>query len=114
MHNNTPKKCPTDIFFQLTAELQRKAESKDREKKEFWTQIYADKLRCAQKLKSRCQRLIKLGSRLRIEGFPKTVFRADDVGGAIKGKHIDLWFPRHMKAVEFGRQKLVVELVNNG
>ena len=60
------------------------------------------------------RRLIKLGSRLRIEGFPKTVFRADDVGGAIKGKHIDLWFPSHRKALEFGRQKLVVELVNNG
>ncbi len=29
------------------------------------------------------RRLIKLGSRLRIEGFPKTIFRADDVGGAI-------------------------------
>jgi 3D (Asp-Asp-Asp) domain-containing protein len=60
------------------------------------------------------RRLIKLGSKLRIEGFPKTVFRADDVGGAIKGKHIDLWFPSHRKALEFGRQKLVVELVNNG
>ena len=60
------------------------------------------------------RRLIKLGSRLRIEGFPKTVFRADDVGGAIKGRHIDLWFPSHRKALEFGRQKLVVELVNNG
>lgn len=60
------------------------------------------------------RRLIKLGSRLRIEGFPKTVFRADDVGGAIKGKHIDLWFPSHSEALEFGRQKLVVELVNNG
>ena len=60
------------------------------------------------------RRLIKLGSRIRIECFPKTVFRADDVGGAIKGKHIDLWFPSHRKALEFGRQKLVVELVNNG
>jgi 3D (Asp-Asp-Asp) domain-containing protein len=60
------------------------------------------------------RRLIKLGSRLRIEGFPKTVFRADDVGGAIKGKHIDLWFTSHRKALEFGRQKLVVELVNSG
>ncbi len=60
------------------------------------------------------RRLIKLGSRLRIEGFPKTVFRADDIGGAIKGKHIDLWFPSHRKALEFGRQKLVVELVNSG
>ncbi len=56
--------------------------------------------------------LIKLGSRLRIEGFPKTIFRADDVGGAIKGKRIDLWFPSHRKALEFGRQKLVVELVS--
>ncbi len=58
------------------------------------------------------RRLIKLGSRLRIEGFPKTIFRADDVGGAIKGKHVDLWFPSHRKALEFGRQKLVVELVS--
>jgi 3D (Asp-Asp-Asp) domain-containing protein len=58
------------------------------------------------------RRLIKLGSRLRIEGFPKTIFRADDVGGAIKGKHIDLWFPSHRKALEFGRQKLVVKMVS--
>ncbi|MGR3303398.1 MAG: 3D domain-containing protein [Candidatus Scalindua sp.] len=58
------------------------------------------------------RRLIALGSRLRIEGFPKTIFRADDVGGAIKGKHIDVWFPTHRKALEFGRQKLVVELVS--
>ncbi|MFQ5686247.1 MAG: 3D domain-containing protein [Candidatus Scalindua sp.] len=59
------------------------------------------------------RRLIKLGSRLKIEGFPKTIFSADDVGGAIKGKHIDLWFPSHKRALEFGRQKLVVELVNS-
>ncbi|MGR3174531.1 MAG: 3D domain-containing protein [Candidatus Scalindua sp.] len=60
------------------------------------------------------RRLIALGSRLRIQGFPKTIFRADDVGGAIKGKHIDVWFPSHRKALEFGRQKLVVELVSSG
>ncbi|MBS1258089.1 MAG: hypothetical protein MAG551_01142 [Candidatus Scalindua arabica] len=59
------------------------------------------------------RRHIKLGSRLRIEGFPDTVFRADDVGGAIKGKRIDLWFPSHRKALEFGRKKLVVELVSD-
>lgn len=58
------------------------------------------------------RRLIGLGTWLRIEGFPKTIFRADDVGGAIKGKHIDLWFPSHREALEFGRQKLVVELVS--
>jgi len=59
------------------------------------------------------RRLIRLGSRLRIEGFPKTIFRADDVGGAIKGKHIDVWFPSHRKALKFGRQRLVVELVSD-
>jgi len=58
------------------------------------------------------RRVIGLGTRLRIEGFPDTIFRADDVGGAIKGKHIDLWFPSHRKALEFGRQKLVVELAS--
>ena len=58
------------------------------------------------------RRVISLGSRLRVEGFPDTIFMADDVGGAIKGKHIDLWFPSHRKALEFGRQKLVVELVS--
>ena len=59
------------------------------------------------------RRIIRLGSRLRIEGFPKNIFRADDVGGAIKGKHVDLWFPSHREALEFGRQKLVVELVSS-
>ncbi len=59
------------------------------------------------------RRVIRLGSRLRIEGFPKTIFRADDVGGAIKGKHVDLWFPSHREALEFGRQKLVVKLVSS-
>ncbi len=59
------------------------------------------------------RRFIGLGTRLRIEGFPNTIFRADDVGGAIKGKHIDLWFPSHRKALEFGRQKLVVELASS-
>ena len=58
------------------------------------------------------RRLIGLGTRLRIEGFPKTIFRADDVGGAIKGKQIGLWFSSHREALKFGRQKLVVELVS--
>ena len=41
------------------------------------------------------RKVIKLGSTLRIEGFPNTIFRAEDVGSAIKGRHIDLWFPSH-------------------
>ncbi len=52
--------------------------------------------------------VIKLGSRLRIEGFSNTTFRAEDVGRAIKGKHIDIWFPSHKEALEFGVKKMVV------
>jgi 3D (Asp-Asp-Asp) domain-containing protein len=52
--------------------------------------------------------VIKLGSKLRIEGFPNTTFRAEDVGGAIKGNHIDIWFPSHEEALDFGVKKMVV------
>jgi 3D (Asp-Asp-Asp) domain-containing protein len=30
--------------------------------------------------------------------------RVEDVGGAIKGKHIDLFFPSHKKALKWGRE----------
>lgn len=58
--------------------------------------------------------VIRLGSELRIEGFPNTTFRAEDVGGAIKGNHIDLWFPNHKDALKFGVQKKLVYLVEKG
>ncbi|MCP5002951.1 MAG: hypothetical protein GY941_03235 [Planctomycetes bacterium] len=57
------------------------------------------------------RRVIKLGSTLVVEGFPRTVFRAEDVGGAIGGKHIDIWFPNHGDALEFGVQKREVYCV---
>ena len=52
--------------------------------------------------------VIKLESRLRIEGFPNTTFRAEDVGEAIKGNHIDIWFPSHEEALNFGIKKMAV------
>jgi len=54
------------------------------------------------------RRIIKLGSRLRIEGFPNTTFRAEDVGGGVKGNHIDIWFPSHKEALNFGVKKMAV------
>ena len=30
--------------------------------------------------------------------------RVEDIGGAIKGDHIDLYFPTHNEAIEWGRQ----------
>ncbi len=60
------------------------------------------------------RRIIKLGSKLKIDGFPETIFRAEDVGGAIKGNHIDVWFPSHKEALQFGVQSIVVQVVRNG
>jgi 3D (Asp-Asp-Asp) domain-containing protein len=54
------------------------------------------------------RKIIKLGSKLRLEGFPNTTFRAEDVGGAIKGNHIDIWFPSHKEALNFGVKKMVI------
>ncbi|MFQ5963742.1 MAG: 3D domain-containing protein [Candidatus Scalinduaceae bacterium] len=60
------------------------------------------------------RKVIKLGSKLKIEGFPNTTFRAEDVGGAIKGNHIDVWFPNHKEALKFGIQKKVIYVVQKG
>ena len=47
--------------------------------------------------------VIALGSIVTIEGAGQ--FEADDVGGAIKGKRIDLRYPTHKAALTFGRQQ---------
>lgn len=36
--------------------------------------------------------------------------RVEDRGGAIKGKHIDLWFPRHNTALKWGKKTLPVRI----
>ncbi|MFQ5965588.1 MAG: 3D domain-containing protein [Candidatus Scalinduaceae bacterium] len=51
------------------------------------------------------RKVVRMGSKLRIAGFPNTIFGAEDVGGAIKGNHIDLWFPNHKEALKFGVHK---------
>ena len=58
------------------------------------------------------RKVIKLGSRLKIEGFTNTTFRAEDVGVAIKGNHIDIWFPSHKDALKFGVKKMVVYCID--
>ena len=54
---------------------------------------------------------IALGSVVKIQGFPKTLFFAEDIGGAIKGKHIDIWFPSHKQALKFGVQERLVYVI---
>ena len=85
-------KDPSDKWYGITATGKRAR----------WGTVAVDK------------RVIKLGSRLRIKGYPDTIFRAEDVGGAIKGNRIDVWFPSHREALKFGVQKIVVQRVRNG
>jgi 3D (Asp-Asp-Asp) domain-containing protein len=85
-------KDPSDKWYGITASG----------KKAKWGTVAVDR------------KVIKLGSKLKIDGFPETIFRAEDVGGAIKGNHIDVWFPSHREALKFGVQKIVVQRVRNG
>ena len=84
-------KDPSDEWYGITASG----------KKAKWGTIAVDR------------KVIKLGSKLKIDGFPETIFRAEDVGGAIKGNHIDVWFPSHKEALQFGVQNIVVQLVRS-
>ena len=90
------KKCcdkdPSDKWYGITASG----------KKAKWGTVAVDR------------KVINLGSTLRIKGFPNTIFRAEDVGGAIKGRHIDVWFPSHREALKFGVRNINLERVRNG
>ncbi len=85
-------KDPSDKWYGITATGKRAR----------WGTVAVDK------------RVIKLGSKLRIEGYPDTVFRAEDVGSAIKGNHIDVWFPSHREALNFGVRHIDIQRVRNG
>ncbi len=51
-------------------------------------------------------RHIPLGTKVCING---KWYVAEDTGKAIKGKRIDIFFDNHQEALEFGKQKLIVE-----
>ena len=36
--------------------------------------------------------------------------RVEDIGGAIKGEHLDAWFPHHAEALKWGKQTLNVKV----
>lgn len=54
------------------------------------------------------RRKIKLGSKVRINGH---VYIAQDVGGGVKGKHIDMYFSSHSQVRKFGKKYRKVYLV---
>ena len=49
------------------------------------------------------------GTVLRIEGMGEYIVQ--DVGGAVNGNHIDVYFDTHEKAVNFGKQTAFVEVL---
>lgn len=55
-------------------------------------------------------KVIPLGTRLFIPGYGYAV--ADDIGGAIKGNKIDLAFDTHGEAIQFGRQKITIYILD--
>lgn len=54
--------------------------------------------------------VIPLGTRLYIPGYGYAV--ADDIGGAIKGNKIDIAFDNRGDALQFGRQKVTVYILD--
>ena len=53
-------------------------------------------------------KVIPLGTKMFIPGYGLTI--ADDVGGAIKGDKIDVRFPTHEEAREFGRRTIRIRI----
>lgn len=51
-------------------------------------------------------KLIPLGTRMHVPGYGRAL--AADVGYAIKGRIIDLWFPTTEKAREWGRRTVTI------
>jgi 3D (Asp-Asp-Asp) domain-containing protein len=50
-----------------------------------------------------------MGTRLYVPGYG--LGRVEDIGGAIKGDHIDLWFPTHQEARAWGVRRLTVRVI---
>jgi 3D (Asp-Asp-Asp) domain-containing protein/LysM repeat protein len=54
--------------------------------------------------------VIPLGSKVYVEGYGKAI--AADIGGAIKGKRIDVFIPTKKAAIKFGVKRLKVTILN--
>ncbi len=47
------------------------------------------------------------GTRVQLSAFPGQTFVVEDTGSAIVGNRIDVWFPSHRAALEFGLHREV-------
>ena len=51
------------------------------------------------------------GTKIEIPGYGSGTVQ--DIGGSIKGAHIDIWFPSHAEALAWGARKLKVKVENS-
>jgi 3D (Asp-Asp-Asp) domain-containing protein len=58
--------------------------------------------------------VISFGSQLLIEGFDGGIFIAEDRGSAIKGTHVDIFFPEAVAATKYGSQQRKVTIIREG
>lgn len=56
-------------------------------------------------------RVVPLGSRVMIDGFEE-VFIAEDTGGAIRGNHVEIFYPEYGPAIRFGVQTRRVTILD--
>jgi 3D (Asp-Asp-Asp) domain-containing protein len=54
--------------------------------------------------------VIQLGTKIYIPEL-NTIFTAEDVGGKILGNRIDIFMKTHQQALNFGRKKLTIYLL---
>ena len=54
-------------------------------------------------------KMFKFGTKLFVPGYGTGT--VEDVGGSIKGRHIDIWFPEHQEAQRWGARWLKVKPV---
>jgi 3D (Asp-Asp-Asp) domain-containing protein len=60
-------------------------------------------------------RVLPLGSRVRLEAGPFSgEYLVADTGGAVRGRHIDIWTPSTREAMRFGRRKVKVTVLSYG
>ena len=55
-------------------------------------------------------KIIPLGSKVHVEGYGTAI--AGDTGGAIKGNRIDVFIPSREDALEFGRKKINITIID--
>ena len=53
--------------------------------------------------------VFSFGTKMAIPGYGPGVVQ--DIGGSVKGTHIDIWFPSHKEAVAWGTRKVKVKIV---